>query len=64
MGKWLRKLIGYSIIAISLAAGWTWIKFDFYQDAPLFEGDESFYYTVKPGSSVKNIAKELVVEGV
>ena len=59
MGRWMRKLAGYSVIAISLAIGWSWIKYDVYQDTPLFDGDEVLYYSVKPGSSVKRIAREL-----
>ena len=59
MGRWIRKLAGYSVIVISLAIGWGWIKYDVYQDTPFFDSDEVLYYSVKPGSSVKRIAREL-----
>ena len=59
MGVWLRKLIGYTIIAVSVAIGWAWTQYDVYLDNPLYDGDEVIAYTVKPGSSVKSIAREL-----
>ncbi len=64
MGIWIRKLIGIGIIAISLLTGWIWTQYNVYQDTHLFVGDEVVYYTVKPGSSVKSIARELHEAGV
>lgn len=64
MGVWLRKLIGYSIIALSIAVGWTWTKYDSYKESPLYDGDEVIAYTVKPGSSMKRITRELNEIGV
>jgi len=64
MGKWLRKLLGYTIIAMSLASGWVWMKFNYYQDTPLYQDDSVVYYTVEAGSSVKRIARELSEVGV
>ncbi|MCF6217850.1 MAG: endolytic transglycosylase MltG [Gammaproteobacteria bacterium] len=60
----VRKLIGFGLLVLVLAVGGVWVKFDIYKDTPLFEGDEIFYYTVKPGSSVKSIAKALAVENI
>ena len=64
MGAWLRKLVGYTIIAVSIAIGWTWTKYNVYQDNRLFDGQEVQAYTVKPGSSVKGIARELNEAGL
>ncbi len=64
MGTWIRKLFGYTIIALSIALSWTWTKFDYYRDSPLYKGDDIFYYTVKPGSSVKGIARELAAQDI
>ena len=59
MANWLRKLLGYTIIAASIGAGWAWAKYELYLDTPLYVGDRVIYYTVDAGSSVKRIAREL-----
>ena len=60
----VRKLMGYGLLVLVVALGGAWFKFDSYKDAPLSGSDEVVYYTVKPGSSVKTIAKALAAENI
>lgn len=64
MRIFLYKLLATSVLAISLVAGWLWMDYRNFLETPLALPEEGAVYTVIPGTSLRQIAKDLTELGV
>jgi UPF0755 protein len=58
------KLVGISILVLSIVMGWFWQSYNNFVSSPVNFSQDSIDFTITPGASLSKIANSLASEGV
>lgn len=58
----INKMIGILVLTISFSGGWIWMKYNNFINTPI-QFEQDVRYIIKPGYTVKKIARDLTMDG-